>query len=134
MLLRVNQPYLLLTSVAIVLSCMPSATGQATKAKLVSTTLETTTFQQWSGELGYDRNQLYPFTLAASGCPFVEVDVAGVKLLLMLDTGTARGFVLTNNAPPVPYRIEERTEELNADGPARLKDTLSTVQLLARRL
>jgi hypothetical protein len=60
------------------------AAGQSIKAAVVSTTLEATTFPQWSKDLGYHRNQLYPLILAAPGVPFVEVDVSGVKLLLML--------------------------------------------------
>jgi hypothetical protein len=111
--------FLLLTSVASVLSCASYAAGQTVKATVVSTTLEATTFQQWSKDLGYHENQLYPLTLDVLGIPFVEVDVSGVKLLLMLDSGTARGLVITNNAPPVPHRIEERMEELNADGSHR---------------
>jgi hypothetical protein len=47
------------------------------------------------------------------------VDVSGIKLPLMLDSGTARGFVITNQAPSIPHRVEERIEELNADGSHR---------------
>ncbi len=112
-------PFLMLTNVAIVLSCAPSAAGQTVKATVVSTTLEATTFPQWSQDLGYHRNQLYPLILDALGLPFVEVDISDVKLSLMLDSGTARGFVITNHAPSVPHRVEERTEELNADGSHR---------------
>ena len=89
------------------------------KAAVVSTTLESTSFRRWSQDLGYRETQLYPLTLGASGCPFVEVDVSGIKLPLMLDSGTARGFVITNQAPSIPHRVEERTEELNADGSHR---------------
>ena len=86
------------------------------KAAVVSTTLETTSFPQWSRDLGYQKNQLYPLTLAPSGCPFVDVGVSGVKVSVILDTGTARGFMITNTAPPIPHRIEERVEEFYADG------------------
>jgi hypothetical protein len=89
------------------------------KAAVVSTTLESTSFRRWSQDLGYRETQLYPLTLGASGCPFIEVDVSGIKLPLMLDSGTARGFVITNQAPSIPHRVEERTEELNADGSHR---------------
>jgi hypothetical protein len=89
------------------------------KAAVVSTTLESTSLRRWSQDLGYRETQLYPLTLGASGCPFVEVDVSGIKLPLMLDSGTARGFVITNQAPSIPHRVEERTEELNADGSHR---------------
>jgi hypothetical protein len=33
----------------------------------------------------------------------------------MLDTGTARGFMITNQAPSIPHHVEERIEELNPD-------------------
>jgi hypothetical protein len=89
------------------------------KAAVVSTTLESTSFRRWSQDLGYRKTQLYTLTLGASGCPFVEVDVSGIKLSLMLDSGTARGFVITNQAPSIPHRVEERIEELNADGSHR---------------
>jgi hypothetical protein len=119
MRLRVIRRYLILTSITAVLSGAPSTASQTVKATVVSTTLEATTLQQWSKDLAYHKSQLYPLTLNALGIPFVGVDVSGVKLSLMLDTGTARGLVITNNAPPVPHRIEERMEELNADGSHR---------------
>jgi hypothetical protein len=89
------------------------------KAAVVSTTLETTSFPQWSRDLGYRETQLYPLTLGATGCPLIEVDVAGVKVPLILDSGTARGFVITTSAPAIPHRVEERSEERNPDGSHR---------------
>jgi hypothetical protein len=89
------------------------------RAAVVSTTLETTSFPQWSRDLGYRETQLYPLTLGATGCPLIEVDVAGVKVPLILDSGTARGFVITTSAPAIPHRVEERSEELNPDGSHR---------------
>ena len=109
----------ILSSVAAVLSCASFAADQMIKAAVVSTTLESTSFRRWSHDLGYRETQLYPLTLGASGCPFVEVDVSGIKLPLMLDSGTARGIVITNQAPSIPHRVEERIEELNADGSHR---------------
>jgi hypothetical protein len=108
-----------LFSIAAVLSCASFAADQMIKASVVSTSLESTSFRRWSQDLGYRESQLYPLTLGASGCPFVEVDVSGIKLPLMLDSGTARGFVITNKAPSIPHRVEERIEELNADGSHR---------------
>ena len=108
-----------LFSLATVLSCASFAADQMIKAAVVSTTLESTSFRRWSQDLGYQETQLYPLTLGASGCPFVGVDVSGIKLPLMLDSGTARGFVITNQAPSIPHRVEERIEELNADGSHR---------------
>jgi hypothetical protein len=96
-----------------------SAAGQTIKAALVSTTLETTSFAQWPQDLGDQETQLYPLSFAGTGCPLVDVEVAGVKESLMLDTGTARGLVITNSSPAIPHRVEGRNEELNADGSHR---------------
>jgi len=129
----VIQAHLILTSIAITFVCALSTDAQAVNVTGVSTNLESTALSQWLPELGYRKNQLYPISFAATGCPLIDVEIAGVKLSLMLDTGTARGFVLTNNAPPVPHHVEERTEELNADGSHRgessriLVDTMSVL-------
>jgi hypothetical protein len=53
------------------------------------------------------------------GCPFIDVMVSGAKLSLMLDSGTAKGFMLTTNAAEVQYHVEGHDEELNADGSPR---------------
>ncbi len=95
------------------------AAGQTIKATVVSTPLKPTSLPRWSRDLRYRKNELYPLTLAAAGCPFVDVDVSGVKVPLMLDTGTARGFVITNHAPSIPHQVEEHSEETNADGSHR---------------
>jgi hypothetical protein len=120
--------------VAMVLSCS-TATGQAIKAVVVSTTLETTSFPQWARDLGYRETQLYPLTLGTTGCPLIEVDVAGVRVPLILDSGTARGFVITTSAPAIPHRVEERGEELNPDGSHRgesLSIRVETVSVLGQ--
>jgi len=125
----------ILFSVAAVLSCASFAAGQMIKAAVVSTTLESTSLRRWSQDLGYRETQLYPLTLGALGCPFIEVDVSGIKLPLMLDSGTARGFVITNHAPSIPHRVEERIEELNPDGSHRGKSfgiRLETVSVLGQ--
>jgi hypothetical protein len=49
----------------------------------------------------------------------VDVDVSGVKVPMTLDTGNARGILITTSAPPIPHDVEERGEELNADGSYR---------------
>jgi len=108
-----------LFSVAAVVFCASFAAGQAVKAVVVSTTLEPTSFRQWSQDLGYGESQLYPLTLSSSGIPFVDVNVSGIKLPLMLDTGTAEGFMITNQAPSIPHRVEGRDEALNPDGSRR---------------
>jgi len=109
----------ILFSVAAVLSCASFAAGQVVKAAVVSTTLEPTSFRQWSQDLGYGETQLYPLTLSSSGLPFVEVDVSGIKIPLMLDSGNAGGLVITNQAPSIPHRVEGRIKELNPDGSHR---------------
>jgi hypothetical protein len=73
----------------------------------------------WLKDLGYSREQVYPLSFTTPGCPLIEVDISGVKMPLMLDSGTARGFVITDHAPPVPHRVTERSEALNADGSHR---------------
>jgi hypothetical protein len=47
------------------------------------------------------------------------VDVAGVKVPLMLDSGRARGLLITTSAPAIPHRVEERSEQRNPDGSHR---------------
>jgi hypothetical protein len=70
--------------------------------------------------LGYKTQDAFPLTLDAdSGCPFVQVNIGAHAIDLMLDTGTARGLLLTDHAPRVPYRELSRSEELNADGSHR---------------
>lgn len=86
---------------------------------MVKTTLEPTSFAQWSQDLGYGKTDLYPLNLSAVGIPFVDVEISGVKVSLMLDRGTSRGLVITTSAPAIPHRVEERGEELNADGSHR---------------
>ena len=95
------------------------AGAQMIKATVVSTTLKDTSPSQWPQDLGYQETQFYPLILGASGCPFVDVDISGVKVPLMLDSGTASGLVITTHAPSIPYLVEERSEELNADGSHR---------------
>ncbi len=122
-----------LTIVAIVavLSWGSTTAYQAVKAAVVSSSFESTTFRQWSHDLGYRGAQIFPLGLESTGCPFIEAEVSGVKVHLMLDTGTARGFVITDHAPAVPHRVEKRGEELMADGSHRgesasiLVDTLT---------
>lgn len=112
-------PLALKACAAAMLACASMAAGQMIKTTVVSTPLESTSFSQWSRDLGYKEADFYPLTLAPSGCPFVDVDFSGIRVPLMLDTGTARGFMVTNQAPAIPHRVEERHEELNADGSHR---------------
>ena len=120
-----------LATLAVVLSCTAASTSQRVKASMALTDLEGTTFRQWSGDLGYDGHQIYRLMLASTGCPLIEVDVSGVKLSLMLDSGTATGFVITSHAPAVPHRVEGRTEELNADGSHRGESSLIAIERMS---
>jgi hypothetical protein len=90
------------------------------KASIYSSTLKATSYAKWLHDLGYQDQEVYSLAVSPSlGCPFVEVNFAGIRTSLMLDTGSAHGFQITNKAPSIPYHIEERTEELNADGSHR---------------
>jgi hypothetical protein len=110
---------LLSLSVVMALSGAPAATAQTTKAAVASTSLGVTGFPQWAQELGYEKAQIYPLTLAPTGCPLVDVDISGVTVTVILDSGTASGFSITNHAPPIPHHVEGREEALNADGSHR---------------
>ena len=102
--------------VVALLSCALLAAAQMTKADVISTPLESTSISQWLRDLGYRKTDLYPLTLESAGCPFIDVEVSGVKVSLMLDSGTARGFGITNFAPAIPYHIKGHGEALDADG------------------
>jgi len=109
------------------------AAAQTIKAAVASTTLEAASLSPWEQDLGYQKNQIYPLILGAAGCPFIEVDFSDVRISLMLDSGTAGGLVLTTSAPPIPHLVEDRTEELNADGSHRgesFRIRLETVSVL----
>jgi hypothetical protein len=101
------------------LGCNRLSPGQMIKAAVLSSPLEPMSLSQWSRDLDYKQSDLYPLTLDALGCPLIDIDVEGVKVPLMLDSGTSRGFVITNHAPAIPYQAGERHEELNADGSHR---------------
>ncbi len=104
---------------AAVLGWATVASGQSVKATVGSAAVERTTSTQWIQDLGYKQDQIYPLGVDPLGCPVIEAGVSGVKVSLMLDSGTAKGFLLTDHAPPVPHSIVARHEELNADGTHR---------------
>jgi hypothetical protein len=104
---------------AVVLSCASVWADQTVKAVVRPSSFEHASFPRWAQVLGYRDNELYRLTVGPLGCPFVEVDVSGTNVSLMLDSGTARGFVITNHVPVIPHRTEERIEEVNADGTHR---------------
>ena len=93
--------------------------AQTIKGEVVSAPLQPTSFVQWSEDLGYRKDQCYPVSLGVTGCPFADIELSGVKVSLMLDTGTSRGLVITTSAPTIPHRAVGRSEELNADGSHR---------------
>jgi hypothetical protein len=120
---------------AIMLSCASLGMAQTIRAAVVSRSLETTLFPQWAQDLRYQKTEVYPLSPSALGCPFVDVDVAGVKVPLMLDSGTSSGFVITTSAPSVPHGVEERAEEFNADGSHRgesLRIRVETISVLGK--
>jgi len=95
------------------------AAAQMTKASVASGSLVPTSFPQWTQDLGYQKTQIYRLTLSGLGCPVVGVNVSGVTVHLLLDSGTARGFIVTNSGPSIPHHVLEREEELNPDGSHR---------------
>ena len=111
--------FFLMFCIVALLTCALVSASQMIKAAVLSTPLKSTSISQWPRDLGYKRTELYPLSLETSGCPLIEVDISGVKVSLMLDSGTSRGFVITNNAPTIPHRTEDHHEELNADGSHR---------------
>ncbi len=118
-----------------VTSRVPAEARQTVRTRLASTTLPTVSPGQWQHDFGYQKSQIYPIALDTLGCPFVDVMVSSAKLSLLLDTGTARGFVITTHAPSFPHRVEERMEELNADGSHRgesYRIRLESISVLGR--
>ncbi len=95
------------------------AMRQSVKSTVSRSPLQASTLSEWVRDLQYRSDQLYPLFLGSTGCPLVQVDVAGTAVSLLFDTGAARGFLLTNHAPRVPYAVRGRSEELNADGSHR---------------
>ena len=106
-------------SLLIVLMCPAAGRAQAVKATVHSNPLEPRTFREWSSDLRYDPADVDSLALGATGCPLIRASVAGIDLSLLLDTGTARGFVVTDHAGAVPYHDLGREEEANADGTHR---------------
>ncbi len=111
--------------------CAIRVAAQANRTTVGSTTLRPTSARQWHTELAYREGQIFPMTTDASGCPVIPVDIGGVTIGLMFDTGTAHGFVLTTSAPAVPHTVEHRDEELNADGTHRGESLTIRVQTLS---
>ena len=107
------------------------AAAQAVKATVASTSLDATPFEQWVKDLDYQKDEVHTLTLSPLGLPLVDVDVSGVKVPLEFDTGTARNFMITDSAPSIPHRVEERNEELNADGSHRGESLVIRVEAVS---
>ena len=105
--------------------------GQSFKASLASATLTKTSLRQWPRDLGLHEADLHPLSLNPLGCPVIEASISGRPLSLMFDTGTAQGFMITNSAPPVSYRLLGRGGELNADGSPRGESSRILVERLS---
>lgn len=95
------------------------SSGQSIKATVLSSTLRPLTLSQWSRALDYKQPNLYSLRIGSLGCPLIDVEIAGVTVPLMLDTGMSRGFMITNHAPEIPHKVGERGEQLNPDGSHR---------------
>ncbi len=120
-----------LLAAAAALGFASSAAGQTIRASVDKATLEAAPFPHWLQDLGYEQNQLYPITISDLGCPFVDVDVSGVSVSLMMDTGTARGLLITTSATGIPRRVKARSQELNADGTYRGESSLISIETIS---
>ncbi len=120
---RVPPAILVAAAVAAPLATVAPSAGEGTPARRASVRtapLAAIAPGSWTGDLGYRKAEIRALSLSPStGCPLVEVGIGGVRLSLLLDTGTARGFMITDQAPRVPYRAGRRVRELNADGSPR---------------
>jgi hypothetical protein len=109
------------TALALLLACS-STTARASgpRTSIRSASLDVLPKGQWLRTLGYREQDIHAITLApATGAPLVEVEVAGVRMALLLDTGTARGFMLTDRAPDVRYHVVAHVVERDASGRPR---------------
>jgi len=106
---------------ALLLACLSTTTrASGPRTSLRSASLEVIAKGQWPRDLGYRASELHAITLAApTGTPLVQVKVAGARMELLLDTGTARGFMLTDRAPSVRCRVVKRVVERDASGRPR---------------
>lgn len=96
------------------------AAGSVTRASIRSAALTARSPSQWTHELGYRKADLHPLVISPStGAPEIGIAIAGVEVSLVLDTGTARGFMITDHAPHLPCTVEGIVEERNADGSPR---------------
>jgi hypothetical protein len=111
-------------------SCPARGNGQAVKTRVVEAPLLVTPLARWTRDLGYTTDQQHPLAFGVTECPLVQIDVSGVAVWMMFDTGTSRGFSLTTHAPEVPHTVTAHTEELNADGTHRGESTTIRVDSL----
>lgn len=102
-----------------IVSCVPKKPVQ-TKTSIYASPLKIVSRNEWCKELGYQESEIHSLYISPFiGCPFIDADVSGIQTRLMFDTGTSRGFMITNQAPSIPYSVVQHGEELNADGSYR---------------
>lgn len=101
-------------------SAWASTEAEDPKASIRSTAFALSGPGEWSRELGYRSGESYPLTLApATGLPMVEVKINDVRMSLLLDTGTAHGFMVTDSAPSAHVRVLEEVSDRDANGRVR---------------
>jgi len=122
--------FLFLCTITLLSHALP-ATPQAIKASVASAPLVPTPFPQWTQDLGYQQTQTFPLTLSSFGCQLVNADLSGISVQLMLDSGTASGFVITNTAPPIPHQVLQSEEQLNPDGSHRGESSVIRVESMS---
>lgn len=115
-----RSPVAMLLAATIVASAWASTQAEDPKASVRSTAFDLAGGTGWSRELGYRSEEIYPLTMASStGLSMIEVRIDGVRMSLLLDTGSAHGFMVTDSAPSVPYRVLEEVSDRDASGRVR---------------
>jgi hypothetical protein len=127
--------FFMLFAAAVIASHASAGWSQAIRASVSSLSIEPTSLSQWAQELGYQQSELSPLTIGITGCPDIEVVASGVKITVNLDTGTSKGFILTNYAPAIPHTVLTSGKELNPDGSYRGQSTgirIEAISILGR--
>lgn len=102
-----------------IVSCVPKKPAQM-KTSIYASPLKIVSRSEWRKKFGYQESEVHSLYISPLiGCPFIKADVSGTQTRLMFDTGTSRGFMITNQAPSIPYTVIRHGEELNADGSHR---------------
>ncbi len=118
-------------------SCAPKKSARGT-ASIGSSPLGITSHDEWRKELGYKGTEVRPLLIhPVTGCPFVDVDVSGIRARFMVDTGCGQGFLLTDHASPIPHTVIRPGKQLNADGSLRGDSRIirvDAIDVLGKRL